>query len=91
MLPKINRKEYTFAAVGARNEAPLLKSIYEHPECFAAKSVTGRDHKVVAVFDTVYGGKATVVEGIFNSSLRTRNKSNLCDDDNISKRSDYVS
>ena len=90
-MDKINNLEYKCAKVGARNEAPLLKSIYDHPECYSAKAMTGRDHKVIAVFDTVYGGKATVVEGVFNNSVLTNEESKTSDKKNMSKNNDDVS
>ena len=53
-----------------------MKSVYNHPECDSAKALTGRDHKVVAVFDTLFGGKATVVTGIFESQMDNREQTN---------------
>ena len=71
-LPLINRVEYSSAKEGARNEVCLLKSIYNHPECASAKALMGRDHKVVAVFDTLFGGKATVVTALLDSQSKNR-------------------
>ena len=85
-LDPIDKEDFPTAVEGARNEAPLLKSIYNHPDCFTAKGFTGRDHVVVAVFDTLFGGKATVVKPVDDIVLANRaiasTNSNSDDDEN---------
>ena len=90
-LPLVDRKEYTCAKEGARNEVALLKSIYNHPECDCAKAITGRNYKVVAVFDTALGAKATVVAGVIekqsiysDNDVSNQFKNSTNDENNVS-------
>lgn len=61
-LPLIDHQKYPEATPNARNEVTLLISVYKHPDCYSAKSISGQDYKVDCVFDNrISGGKSVVV------------------------------
>ena len=60
----------------AKNEVSLLKSEVEHPGVYIANATSEKKHKVVAVYDNIFGGKSTKVEIIkkSNKSVSTKEK-----------------
>ena len=69
-LPFIDSKEEPDAKIRARNEVPLLKSVYDHPDVYTANSITGQPHQVVAVYDSHYGSKVTRVNILTKSVVQ---------------------
>ena len=90
-LELIDREIIKDAFPGARNEAPLLKSVFEHPDAYIAQGITGLRHQVICVYDTIVGSKTTQVEPVaklVNCITNTRDPGNIKDGD---KENDKVS
>ena len=69
-LPVIDTKEYPTAVPGSVNEASILESPTSYPDVWTANAITGRKHQIVAVFNSIYGGKQCSVAAIENPNLK---------------------
>ena len=49
-----------------------MKSIFEHPDVYSRNLGTGLKHKVVVIYENIFGGKSVIVEVIEKKVNRKR-------------------
>ena len=75
-MPIIDKDKYPFAKENARNEVGFLKSDVDHPDVYFANVRTACFHKVVAVYNNVFGGKSVDVVTINNNKMKEKDEEN---------------
>ena len=72
-LSPIDVEDYTTAVPGSCNEVSLLLSTTDHPAVWSAEAVGGNRHEIVAIYNSIYGGKSCSVKPIQYSHMSSKN------------------